>query len=185
MPHIAIYRSTDELPAGFECQIRAYIRFLWHDHYMYDLEEPLIAAYRHPQYVVLAERHALISAASVIWLDIAFAGQQFKMYCLGNVFTYPSFRKQGYGNQVVEAATELIKADKSADSAILFTDPGLERFYAQSGWEHIANLSASIGQTDHPEPYNAFAMMLFLSAKAQAARPVFATQPIFLPGYGW
>jgi predicted GNAT family N-acyltransferase len=107
------------------------------------------------------------------------------MYCLGDVFTYPAFRKQGYANQIVDAATKLIRSDTSADAAILFTDPALEKLYGQSGWQHVSELQASIGVADNPEAYRAFAMMLFLSDKALEAKANFAANPIFLPGYGW
>jgi predicted acetyltransferase len=185
MPTIQIYDSNKALPQHFEQQIRAYVRILWHDAYTYDLNAPLVPDERHPQYVVLAEQHALISAARVNWVTVNYMGQSLKTYCLGDVFTYPAFRKQGYANQVVDAATMLIRSDTSADMAILFTDPALETLYGQSGWQHVPELNASIGLEENSEPYPAFAMMLFFSNKAQEAKANFAKYPIFLPGYGW
>ncbi len=122
MPTTTIYQSTEELPDKFECQIRAYIRFLWHDHYVYDLDEPLALADSHPHYIVLSDRHALISAATVVWANTMFDGHPLRIYGLGNVFTYPAFRNQGYGQQVVQTATEFIKSQPAADMGILFTD---------------------------------------------------------------
>jgi predicted acetyltransferase len=185
MPTIHVYHSNEALPKDFEHQIRAYVRILWHDAYTYDLNAPLVPAERHPHFVVLAEEHALISAARVNWVMVDYMGQSLKMYCLGDVFTYPAFRKQGYGQQVIDEATKLIRADASADTAILFTDPALESFYAKSGWQHVPDLQASIGTKDNPEAYPAFGMMLFLSEKGMAAKANFANHPIFLPGYGW
>jgi predicted acetyltransferase len=185
MPSVQIYNSNQALPKEFEHQMRAYIRILWHDAYTYDLNAPLVPDERHPQYVVLAEEHALISAARVNWVTVHYMGQSLKMYCIGDVFTYPAFRKQGYGHQVVDAATELIRSDASADMAILFTDPDLETLYGQSGWQEVSELQASIGTEDNPELYPAFAMMLFLSDKGIEAKAKFASNPIFLPGYGW
>lgn len=185
MPSIQIFDSNKALPLAFEHQIRAYVRILWHDAYTYDLNAPLVPDERHPQYVVLAEQHALISAARVNWVTVQYMGEILKIYCLGDVFTYPAFRKQGHAHKVVEAATRLIRSDKSADAAILFTDPVLETLYGQSGWQHIAELNASIGTEDNPEAYPAFAMMLILSDKGISAKAKFASNPIFLPGYGW
>ena len=185
MRSLQVYHSNEELPATYECQIRAYVRMLWHDHYLYDLDEPFIPPERHPHYVVMVERHALFSAARVNWVTVEHAGEGLRMYCLGDVFTYPAFRKQGYGRQVVAAATDLIRSDPEADAAILFTQPDLNNFFGQSGWKHIAGLSASVGERDNAEPHHYFAMMLFLSDRARAMQTAFETQPIFLPGYAW
>ena len=185
MLSIQVFHSTDELPAAYECQIRAYVRILWNDSYVHDLDAPLVPPERHPHFVVLGERHALFSAARVSWVMVEHAGHQLKMYCLGDVFTYPAFRNRGYGRQVVDAATELIRSDPEADAAILFTEPDLENFYAQSGWQHVAGLSATIGDPDYPEPNPGFAMMQFLSDRTEKMQGTFETRPLFLPGFGW
>ncbi|MBZ0285848.1 MAG: GNAT family N-acetyltransferase [Anaerolineae bacterium] len=185
MPVLTTYHSNDEVPAEYQCQIRAFVRMLWHDVYIYDLDAPLFLPERHPKHVVVAERHALISYARVNWLNVAHAGETYRLYCLGDVFTYPAFRKKGYGQQVVEAGTALIRGDHEADVAILFCDPELETFYAQSDWQHLPALKATVGDLAHPEAYDAFAMMLFLSHKAQQHRPDFDTHTLNLPGYGW
>src|SRR5689334_9274693 len=140
MPTIQIFDSNKVLPLHFEQQIRAYVRILWHDAYTYDLNAPLVPDERHPQFVVLAEQHALISAARVNWVTVQYMGQSLKCYCLGDVFTYPAFRKQGCASQVIDAATKLIRSDTSTDMAILFTDPNLESLYGQSDWQHISEL---------------------------------------------
>jgi predicted GNAT family N-acyltransferase len=186
MPELKIYRPNDELPADYECQIRAFIRMLWHDEYVYDLDAPLDSPERHVHHVVFAERHALLSHARVNWVNVEHVGQSYRLYCLGDVFTYPAFRKKGYGQQVTTAGTQLIRNDDEADAAILFTDPELEKFYAQSGWEHIAKLKATKGDSEHPDSQEgAFVMMMFLSDKAKQHRADFEAKTIHLPGYGW
>jgi predicted GNAT family N-acyltransferase len=186
MPALTIYHSNEELPAVYECQIRAFVRMLWYDAYAYgDMDSPMFDPERHPHFVVLAERHALISYARVNWVNVAHAGETYRLYCLGDVFTYPAFRKKGYGQQVVAAGTDLIRSDPEADLAILFTDPELAAFYAESGWRHIPTLKAAVGDLAKPDPYDAFAMMLFLSPKAQQHRPDFDTHTLNLPGYAW
>lgn len=185
MPELKVYTFNQPLPTEYECQIRAYIRMLWHDEYLYDLDGPLVPPERHPQHVVIAERHALISHARVVWEQVEHARQMFKLYCLGDVFTYPAFRKRGYGRQIVDQGTALIRSDGDADGALLFTDPVQEKFYGASGWEHVPGLTSMVGLPENQEPHNYFAMMLFLSDKARQAREAFATQTILLPGYGW
>jgi hypothetical protein len=78
MPTIQIYNSNQVLPQHFEHQIRAYVRILWHDAYTYDIHAPLVPDERHPQFVVLAEEHALISAARVNWVTVQYMGQNLK-----------------------------------------------------------------------------------------------------------
>jgi predicted GNAT family N-acyltransferase len=186
MPEMKIYRPEDALPADYECQIRAFIRMLWHDEYAYNIDAPFTQPERHVSHVVFAERHALFSYARVNWVNVEHAGQTYRLYCLGDVFTYPAFRKRGYGRQVVDVGTKLIRADADTDAAILFTDPELEKFYAQSGWEHIAGLNSTKGGPEHPEPQDgSFVMMLFLSDKAKQHRTDFETHTLNLPGYGW
>jgi hypothetical protein len=157
----------------------------WHDEYAYNLDTPIVPPERHPQHVVVAERHALISYARVVWVEIEHLGMAWRMYCLGDVLTYPAFRKHGYGRRVVDTGTGLIKADSLADTAILFTDPALEGFYSQAGWQHVPALKASVGETDQPEDYPYFAMMLVLSERARQMQVEFVAAPLFLPGYGW
>lgn len=186
MPQLKLYHSNGELPIEYEYQIRAFVRILWHDAYLYDIDAPIVQPERHPHHVVVAEKHALISYARVNWVNITFAGEAYRIYCLGDVFTYPAFRQKGYGQQVVDAATTLIRIDAEADIAILFTDAHLGKFYAQSGWQHIAGLKVSIGDEAQPHSYDdAYAMMLFLSAKAQQHREDFDQHRLYLPGYGW
>ena len=157
----------------------------WHDVYAYDLDAPIVPPERHPQHIVIAERHALISYARVNWVEIEHLGQTWRMYCLGDVLTYPAFRRRGYGRQVADKGTDLIRTDVLADTAILFTDPAREGFYGQAGWKHIPTLKASIGDKDQPEDYPYFAMMLFLSERARRLEAGFVGAPLFLPGYGW
>jgi predicted N-acetyltransferase YhbS len=185
MPAIQIYPSSEALPPEYDCQIRSFIRMTWHDAYEYDLNAPLTSPEIHAQHVVMAEQHVVISHARVSWVLMEHAGQTYKLYCLGDMLTYPAFRHRGYGQQVVKAATDLIKADATADAAILLTDPELEGFYGQSGWEHIDGMAVLKGSRDEPIDYDSFAMMLFLSPQGEAGRAAFTTQTVFLPGYAW
>ncbi|MEO8395460.1 MAG: GNAT family N-acetyltransferase [Chloroflexota bacterium] len=185
MPKLTVYPNNEALPPEYECQIRAFVRMTWHDEYAYNLDTPIVPQERHPQHVVIAERHALLSYARVVWVDIEHLGEMWRMYCLGDVLTYPAFRKRGYGRQVVDTGTDLIRTDRLADTAILFTDPALEGFYAQAGWKHVPTLKPSVGEQDQPEDYPYFAMMLFLSERAWRSEAEFVGTPLFLPGYGW
>jgi GNAT superfamily N-acetyltransferase len=184
MPQLSIF-DTQSLPEAHAHQIRSFIRLHWHDEYLYSIDAPLFQAERHPRHVVVHERHALLSHGRVIWVDFAHAGESWRLYCLGDVLTYPAFRKRGHGAQVVAAATQLIRADSTADAAILFTDPATTALYAAHGWEVVPSLTATFGHPIAADPSEGTAMMLFLSERAKQQRSVFETQTLQLPGWGW
>jgi GNAT superfamily N-acetyltransferase len=187
MPEILthIYPDNASLPDYFECQIRAFIRIAWFDAYTFDLDAPVTPEEWHPAHVVLADKHAVISYAGIVWRFIEFAGQTYKVYGLSSVFTYPAYRKHGYGRQVVEAATAYIVQQPDADLAILFTDPELEPFYGEQGWHAMRRTAILIGDKEKPSVYHAFAMMLFLSEKGKQAKPGFENSQIYFAEYPW
>jgi GNAT superfamily N-acetyltransferase len=81
----------------------------------------------HPRNFVITEQGVLISHTEVNWRMLDHAGESYKVYGLSAVFTYPAFRREGFGRQVVEAATGFI--DKSdADFAMLFCARDMESF---------------------------------------------------------
>jgi aminoglycoside 2'-N-acetyltransferase I len=185
MEELHIYRSTKDLPRQFEWQIRTFLRILWFDNNEDDLNEPLTAAELHPVYFVLAREDSLVSYARLIWMNINHLGNSYKMYGLGDVFTFPASRNKGYGRRIVSAATDYIRADTEADVAILLTESGLENFYRSSGWEHFPELTLLTGEQANPQVRDDFAMMLFLSGRAKQNRSDFQTQSVFLPGDEW
>jgi predicted GNAT family N-acyltransferase len=184
MHQLSIF-DADSLPEAHAHQIRSFVRLHWHDEYLYDLDGPLFPAERHPRHLVIHDRHALFSHGRVIWVNFAHAGETYRLYCLGDVLTYPAFRKRGHGGEVVAAATRLIAEDPAADAAILFTDPATTAFYAAHGWETMPTLTATFGHPVASDPSEGTAMMLFLSERAKRRRADFETQTLKLPGWGW
>ena len=140
---------------------------------------------RHPTHIVIHDRHALFSHGRVILVDFEHAGEWYRLYCLGDVLTYPAFRHRGHGGEIVAAATRLIREDPEADAAILFTDLATTPFYAAHGSEAMPGLTASYGHPVAPEPALGTAMMLFLSERAREHRGDFGTEALKLPGWGW
>ena len=185
MLHLNAYLSAADLPPHFECQLRSFQRILWPAASEDERDEPLTAPDLHPAYFVLARKQTVISSGRTIWAQISHQQTIYKVYGLGDVFTFPASRHKGYGSQIVAAATNHIRSDASADMAMLVTEPALEAFYAHSGWEHVSNRSLLTGQEARPEYFEGFPMMLFLSQKARALRPSLARQPFFLPGDEW
>ena len=184
MAQLSIF-TADSLPEAHEHQIRSFIRLHWHDEYQYSLDGPLVPAERHPTHLVIHDRHALFSHGRIIWVDFAHAGETYRLYCLGDVLTYPAFRKRGHGTEIVVAATRLIRDDPLADAAILFTGEETTSFYATHGWEVMPTLRASYGHPIAPEPALGRPMMLFVSDRAKARRADFEHMEMKLPGWGW
>ena len=185
MIEIKIYKSIEQIPKEIEIQIRTFLRVVWYGEEEEKPDEPITREELNPVYFVLSRKNILISYARVIWMNVEYMGSSYKMYGLGDVFTFPSSRRKGYGSQIVELATQFIRKDSQADIAILFTEPKLEYFYKLSGWNHVSEIKFLVGEQPNPELYKGFHMMFLLSQKAQDACSFFPSYPVFLPGDEW
>jgi len=179
-----LYNSAAMMPLHLEAQIRSLLNAEWPGSDE-DAALPLIDPKLHTVCFVLADEDQVLSYARTIWETVSHLGQSFKLYDLGDVITQPEFRRQGYAGRIVEAATTHIKSDREADAAILLTEPKLEALYRRSGWESVPGLRVATGEDDEYAAGVTFPMMLFLSAKAHAARQVFPTDLLVLPGDEW
>lgn len=176
--------SAEDLPMHFTWQMLDFARMQWHE----DIEHfglPLHPANWHPTYFLIADGKFLVSSATVLWKIIHFQDQAYKIYGLGMVLTYPTYRKQGYGRQVISNATCYIREDKEADLALLQTAPYLEHFYAEHGWEHTPKIRVLNGQLDNPIDDDGWIMMQFLSRRAQKQRKTFEEHPFYLDVHIW
>jgi predicted GNAT family N-acyltransferase len=184
MAQLSVFTGSD-LPEAHAHQIRSFIRLHWDEPYLHDIDAPLVPPERNPRHVVMAERHAVFSHARVVHAPFRFGGDVYRLYGVGDVFTYPAFRKRGFGGEVMARATALIREDAKADLAILFCDETLESFYAQHGWRAVPSLEATAGDdADGTEPLTGLPMLLSLSDRARRLRPEEAG-PWRLPGHGW
>jgi predicted N-acetyltransferase YhbS len=138
-----------------------------------------------PIYFLLAEGDRVLSFARTIRATVSHLGRSFILYGLGDVITAPEWRRHGYGGRVVEEATAHIKSDREADAAVLLTGRELEAFYGQRGWECVRGLRVITSEGDGCAAEAAFPMMLFISAKARAARRHFTRDMLVLPGDEW
>lgn len=172
---------TPDLLAAHEQQIRSFIRIHWHDEFACDIDGPLIPHERHGMHFLIAERHALFSHARVHQTRLSHRGQTYQLHCLGDVFTYPAFRRRGYGTALVAAATERIRTHQSADLGILFCDPANADFYARHGWRPAPALRVMRG-FEEPEPQEGLPMLMPVSAAGHRCPVVGELQ---LPGFGW
>ena len=179
MSTLAVYQQS-EFPAALKWQAIAFMRVEWPFIFTGDFKfitEPYPPEL-HPVHFVAAEGDSLIAYASILRLSLDHAGTSYKIYGLGNMFTFPPYRRQGYGSKILELTTDFIRRS-DVDVSILFCDPKLEPFYATCGWETTRS-STRIGVPGDYEPHEASKMMLFVSAKGRHGRTDFEDQPFYV-----
>ena len=185
MPRLMRYDFPATVPPHLEAQIRSLLYAEWSGTNEPDIAPALLGPELHPVYFVLAEGDQVLSYARTIWATVPYLGQSFKLYGLGDVVTQPGFRHKGYGGCVVGEATTHIRSDREADAAVLLTEPKLEPFYRRSGWDYVPGLRVATGESDECGAVATIPMVLFLSAKACAARAIFPSETLVLPGDEW
>ena len=183
MPTVRRFTNQD-LPDAYAHQIRDFIRIHWFDIFQYDIHAPALPDEWQPVYFVLVEGQALFSHAAVSTQTITCAGQAYSCGGLGSVFTYPAFRKRGYGSQAAQAAMAYLQAS-SFDISLLWTDPDKAGFYERCGWEHHPSLHTYAGNPGSPEPYTAFTMFCLLSERAKRHRADFERNRVYIGQDGW
>ena len=182
---IELFTYTNaEFPENLKWQAVSFLRMQWPGGFTGEnrLRDWVTRDDDHPIYIVLVEAGILISHTNVVWKYLEHDGITYKAYGLTGVFTYPSFREQGYGSQIVAAGTEyILKSD--ADLGMFYCDERLRKFYAQHGWIHMDTSTTFIGTKEHPELIDdEILMMLFLSPMGQLGRQAFENRPIYFGG---
>jgi len=176
--------TNQDIPEAYAHQIRDFIRIHWFDVFQYDVHAPPMPDASHPVYFVLVDGPALFSHAAVVTQTVECTGQTYSCGGLGSVFTYPAFRKRGYGHQVVQAAAEYLTTS-TFDLSLLWTDADKQAFYERSGWEHRPALRTYYGDKAAPELYDAFTMIRMTSDRAKQHRADFESAPVYIGQYGW
>lgn len=177
--------TKDSLPSHFAWQLRDFARMTWHEDTDNHFNETLHPDSWHPSYFILSQDKFVISSATVLWKTISFQNISYKMYGLSLVLTYPAHRKQGYGQQVISAATDYIQQDTQADMALLQTMPALEQFYGEHGWEYTPNIRVLSGSSENPVDDDSWIMMMFLSERARQSRTQFEQTPFYFDEHIW
>lgn len=188
MAQLLVY-SENDFPPEIECQAVSFVRVQWS--FVFSGEDRLNQhMWRgwNPAHFVIEEAGVLISYATVIETTVEHAGEAYRTMGVSSVFTYPSFRREGYGRRVVEELTSYIQ-DSEADIAILWCEPELENFYSKCGW--VATRSNTlVGTKENPRvaddpDYPNTRMMLFVSARGKAAHAAFEAEPLFVGAHTW
>src|SRR5579863_4936239 len=150
MPELLTYSSAD-LPADLKCQILSFLRVQWPEGFAGEnrLRDWITKEEDHPIHLILVERGIVISHTNVVWKHLEHAGESYLTYGLTGVFTYPAFRGQGYGAQIVAAGTTYIDTTE-ADIAMFHCAPELRGFYERSGWTAMETATTRIGSSSNP-----------------------------------
>ncbi len=171
---------TTNLPPNLQCQILSFLRMMWPEGFLgaNRLRHWITKAENHPVSFVLVESDTLIGHVNVVWKPLEHLGEVYIAYGLTGVFTYPEFRGQGYGSQLVKAATAYI--DQSpADVGLFNCDAALAPFYEQHGWRAFPGAQTFIGPPEAPQRCDERLMMRFVSTKGQDNRTSFEKGSIY------
>ncbi len=180
-----VYPIT-ELPSTLRLQILSSLRQTGPDGFVEEQQVLDWVAHQenHPVHLVLVQDSVLISHAEIVWKQLNYGDEIYKVYGLSGVFTLPAWRGRGYGRQIVAAATAYIRAS-DADLGLLWCAPELRAFYVRYGWQAMSRLQTLIGPPDKPLVYPLLAMMLFLSPKGRRDSLIFETGSMYFGENAW
>jgi len=173
------------VPERFQCQILSFVRIEWPELFSGDLRlrDWTSRPELHPVTFLLEEEGVLISRLEVVWDVLRHAGEVYKTYGLSGVFTYPAFRKKGYGLHLALSARDYIEQQGDADIVLFHSI--LNGFYEQAGFERMESLVTLIGDPHNPERSDEAAFMLFLSEQGKRGRHSFENEPVYVGESIW
>jgi GNAT superfamily N-acetyltransferase len=179
-----IFESQD-VPERFKCQILSFVRIEWPELFSGNLRlrDWTTKPEMHPVTFLLEEEGVLMSHLEVVWNILQHAGEEYKAYGLTGVFTYPAFRKQGYGFQLVQSAKDYIEQREDADIVIFHSVA--KGFYERAGFERRDSLITLVGDPHNPERSDETGFMLFLSEKGKEGRDSFEIGPLYFGEKTW
>jgi predicted acetyltransferase len=145
-------------------------------------QEFLTSDQYHPLHFVFVEGDILVSHVAVVWKMLTHEEQTYKTYGLVSVMTFPSYRNQGYGIQLITKAKKYIE-QTNGDIVIFHSDQ--IGFYEKVGFEYVEKVKLLKGEPDHPIPDDERPFMLFLSEKAKTNRSDFESKPVYFGRDVW
>ena len=185
MPQLLRFASQD-LPPDIKCQILSFLRIQWPEGFMGEnLYRDWISRPEYqPVHFILVEQGILIAHTEVLRKDLPHAGETYRVIGLSGVFTYPAFRRQGYGRHIAEAGTQYIDAS-DADAGIFHCDSYLVGFYSACGWTPLLNARTYVTTKDGYVLSDEVMIMRFLSEKGKRGRAAFETEPVYFGESTW
>lgn len=177
--------ESQAVPENLKCQILSFVRIEWPELFSGErrLRDWTSKPELQPITLLIEEEGVLISRLEVVWDVLHYEGEEYKTYALSGVFTYPAFRKQGYGLHLVQLAKDYIEQQGDADIVLFHST--LKGFYEQAGFERMESLVTLIGDTQNPKRSDETGFMLFLSEKGKRGRNSFEKGPIYIGESIW
>ncbi len=184
MVNFHIYKAED-LPENLKIQIVDFLRMEWPDGFMgaNRLRNWISHEYEHPVNFILEEEGILISHLEVVWKELEHHGSTYRVYGLTGVLTYPQFRRQGYGLQLLHEAKKYIEQQDGVDLVMFNSDK--VGFYDKAGFMHNPKIVTLVGDPKNPEKETETAFTLFISDKGKAAQTEFEEFPVYVGDHTW
>jgi GNAT superfamily N-acetyltransferase len=179
------FYASQDVPERFQCQILSFVRIEWPELFSGNrrLRAWTSKPELHPVTFLLEEEGVLMSRLEVVWDVLHHAGEAYKTYGLSGMFTYPAFRKQGYGLHLVQSAKDYI--EQRGDADIVLFHSTLKGFYEQAGFERMERLVTLVGDPQNPERSDETGFMLFLSEKGKQGRSSFEKGSVYVGESIW
>lgn len=181
MPELCVYRDHD-FPASLNWQAVSFMRVEW-PHIEGGLPTTTYPAEVNPTHFASVESAVLLSYAATMQVTVCHTGAAYRIGGLGNVLTYPGFRRRGFGGVVVRAATEHLDAS-NLDVGCLFCAQNLVPFYGTFGWVPVTEARTLIGREDASRATDEMRMMRFISDHGREGQHDLMTRDLHLD-YSW
>jgi GNAT superfamily N-acetyltransferase len=177
--------ESQELPAKFTCQILSFMRAIWPEEFQGKnrLRNWIKRPEMHPVHFILEEEDILISHVAVVWKLLPHAGHEYKAYGFTEVFTYPVWRRQGYGLQLIQSAKEYIEQQGDADLIIFHSS--VRGFYELAGFEPMKEMVTLVGDPHNSRRSTEIGFMRFISEKGKQGREQFEKGTLYFGDETW
>lgn len=185
MAGVHIY-PQHELPQHWFYQIISFLRINFTDGFVGKLQfRNWISSPRyHPVHLVIGHEDILIAHTEVLSKTLVHNGKPYRVYGLSGVLTYPAFRGQGYGKQVVQLGMDYIRRQPDADVGLVTCEEHNVGFYQKCGWDFTNNVVLA-GDKSSPEASNERTALMYVSDHARRNRQDFETIPIYFGEHLW
>lgn len=185
MNHLYII-PQHELPEKWYYQIISFQRIVWPEGFVGENKHRdwITNPIENPISIFLAHNDILISHVQVVSKTLTHKNIDYKFYGLTGVLTYPAFRKEGYGKQVVKEGMNYIQQQKDRDIVFYSCEEKNIGFYQKCDWQ-FTKIPVLEGNANKPERTTSQVAMEFVSEKAKQHQVDFETEPFYFGDELW
>lgn len=178
--NISLETYTDEnFPAELKAEVQIILRNEWP---VNPKDKNIPRSWKITDHLVLITNDKVLSYAAVTRKSLTHNQINYDIVGLSGVITDAKERGKGYGRQVIQAATDIIKKSNSDLALFNTAQKGL---YEKFGYEFLPNGKILKGDPNNPEIYPEDVFALFLSARSIANRSDFENIPIYFGQRIW